>query len=172
MTRKVVITGAGRGLGAILADLATTAGDDVQAAMRTPQKTSDLPLDMDSEESIEAFVATLSARLDQVDVLINNAGVDARAFGAADDRRGPFELSGDHVLATMRTNVVGPMLLTRALLPLLNDRSEGSVEFKHQNISAVLKGLGEDWIPGYKPAFNFQMTLVDAVARWLASALA
>ena len=56
----------------------------------------------------------------------------------------------------------------RALLPLLNDRSEGSVEFKHQNISAVLKGLAEDWIPGYKPAFNFQMTLVDAVARWLA----
>ena len=56
----------------------------------------------------------------------------------------------------------------RALLPLLNDRSEGSVEFKHQNISAVLKGLGEAWIPGYKPAFNFQMSLADAVARWLA----
>jgi hypothetical protein len=56
----------------------------------------------------------------------------------------------------------------RALLPLLNNRSEGSVEFKHQNISAVLKGLGEAWIPGYKPAFNFQMALVDAVARWLA----
>ncbi|MBB6262391.1 hypothetical protein FHS77_002965 [Paenochrobactrum gallinarii] len=32
----------------------------------------------------------------------------------------------------------------RALLPLLNERSEGSVEFKHQNISAVLKGLDED----------------------------
>ncbi len=32
----------------------------------------------------------------------------------------------------------------------------------------MLKGLGEDWILGYKPAFNFQMTLVDAVARWLA----
>lgn len=56
----------------------------------------------------------------------------------------------------------------RALLPLLNNRTEGSVEFKHQNISAVLKGLGETWIVGYKPAFNFQMTLVDAVARWLA----
>jgi len=54
-----------------------------------------------------------------------------------------------------------------ALLPLLHNRSEKSVEFKHQNISAVPKGLGEDWIPGYKPAFNFQMTLVDAVARWL-----
>ncbi len=56
----------------------------------------------------------------------------------------------------------------RGLKPLLQNRSEGSIEFKHQNISAVLKGLGEDWIPGYKPAFNFQMALVDAVARWLA----
>jgi len=56
----------------------------------------------------------------------------------------------------------------RSLMPLLRSRTEGSIEFKHQNISAVLKGLGEDWIPGYKPAFNFQMTLVDAVARWLA----
>jgi hypothetical protein len=55
-----------------------------------------------------------------------------------------------------------------ALLPLLQNRPEGAIEFKHQNISAVLKGLGEIWIQGYKPAFNFQMSLVDAVARWLA----
>ena len=55
----------------------------------------------------------------------------------------------------------------RGLVSLLRNRSEGSIEFKHQNISAGLKGLGEDWIPGYKPAFNFQMSLVDAVARWL-----
>lgn len=45
-------------------------------------------------------------------------------------------------------------------------RSGGSIEYKHQNISAVLKSLGEDWITGYKPAFNFQMSLVDAVVRW------
>lgn len=44
----------------------------------------------------------------------------------------------------------------------------GSIEYKHQNISAVLRALNETWIPGYKPAFNFQMSLVDAVARWLA----
>ena len=48
-------------------------------------------------------------------------------------------------------------------------RPRGSIEYKHQNISAVLKGLGESWIPGYKPAFNFQASLVDAVARWLAA---
>lgn len=46
-------------------------------------------------------------------------------------------------------------------------RPRGSIEYKHQNISAVLKGLGEVWIPGYKPAFNFQASLVDAVVRWL-----
>jgi hypothetical protein len=46
-------------------------------------------------------------------------------------------------------------------------RPRGSIEYKHQNISAVLKGLGEDWILGYKPAFNFQASLVDAVVRWL-----
>ncbi len=46
-------------------------------------------------------------------------------------------------------------------------RPRGSIEYKHQNISAVLKGLGQGWIPGYKPAFNFQASLVDAVVHWL-----
>jgi hypothetical protein len=55
----------------------------------------------------------------------------------------------------------------RALLPLLDGRSESSIEFKHQNISAVLLGLGEPWIEGYKPAANFQDSLVDAVLRAL-----
>lgn len=54
----------------------------------------------------------------------------------------------------------------RALQAAL-DRTKGSIEFKHQNVSAVLKALGEQWLAGYKPAFNFQMSLVDAVARRL-----
>ncbi|WP_417516281.1 DUF3883 domain-containing protein [Minwuia sp.] len=52
------------------------------------------------------------------------------------------------------------------------ERSEGSVEYKHQNISAVLQCLGETWIEGYKPAFNFQMPLVEAVDRWLSGGTA
>lgn len=54
----------------------------------------------------------------------------------------------------------------RLLQPVIN-RQRGSIEYKHQNISAVLKGLGEAWIPGYKPAFNYQGSLEDAVMRWL-----
>jgi hypothetical protein len=46
-------------------------------------------------------------------------------------------------------------------------RSRGSVEFKHQNISAVLLELGMDWIYGYKPAVNYQNALIDAVDRYL-----
>jgi hypothetical protein len=59
----------------------------------------------------------------------------------------------------------------RALQALLTDppRSRGSIEFKHQNISAVLLGLGQPWINGYKPAANFQNALVDGVLRWLDS---
>ncbi len=53
----------------------------------------------------------------------------------------------------------------RALAALIG-RSEAAIEFKHRNISAVLKGMGEVWILGYLPAFNFQWPLVDAVARW------
>ena len=49
------------------------------------------------------------------------------------------------------------------------DRGRGAIEFKHQNVSAVLKGLGEAWIEGYKPAMNFQVTFIDAVLRWIAA---
>ena len=48
----------------------------------------------------------------------------------------------------------------RALHPLLNRRSRSSVEFKHQNISAVLVGMGLPYIDGYKPARNFQKTVL------------
>jgi hypothetical protein len=55
----------------------------------------------------------------------------------------------------------------RNLIALLNGRSEGSVEFKHQNVSAVLTALGQQRIVGYAPLARFQNALVDAVVRWL-----
>lgn len=56
----------------------------------------------------------------------------------------------------------------RALLPRLNNRSEGSIEYKHQNVSAVLLELGLPYIPGYKPAFNYQQQLKQVVLSYLA----
>ena len=46
----------------------------------------------------------------------------------------------------------------KSIIPLLNGRSDGSVEFKHQNISAVLSEMGYPFIKGYMPRFNFQRT--------------
>ena len=48
-------------------------------------------------------------------------------------------------------------------------RTHRSVEFKHQNISAVLDELGMPWIPGYKPKRNYQNAIFDAIDRYLSS---
>ncbi|MHB1605787.1 MAG: protein NO VEIN domain-containing protein [Leptospirales bacterium] len=46
-------------------------------------------------------------------------------------------------------------------------RTHGSIEFKHQNISAVLEKLGLPWILGYKPRWNYQGAILDAIDRYL-----
>ena len=56
----------------------------------------------------------------------------------------------------------------RALQPRLNNRTDGSIEYKHQNVSAVLLELGLPYIPGYKPAFNYQQQLKQVVLSYLA----
>lgn len=48
-------------------------------------------------------------------------------------------------------------------------RSRGSVEFKYENVSAVLEKLGMQWIPGYKPARHYQGAIAEAISRYLAS---
>ncbi len=53
------------------------------------------------------------------------------------------------------------------IVPFLNNRSDGSVEFKHQNISAVLMEMGLPFVKGYKPRFNYQQLLVKAVTDYL-----
>jgi hypothetical protein len=57
----------------------------------------------------------------------------------------------------------------RALQPLLNDRPKGSIERKHQNISAILIEMGLPYVDGYKPLGNYQGLLRDVVAELVAS---
>ncbi len=52
----------------------------------------------------------------------------------------------------------------KALKRKLSSRTDGSIELKHQNISAVLLELRCPWIPGYKPRSNYQGLLFDVVA--------
>lgn len=58
----------------------------------------------------------------------------------------------------------------RALLARLPGRSDGSIEFKHCNISAVMLELGYPYVRGYKPRSNFQrQVLTDEVLAQVAS---
>lgn len=56
----------------------------------------------------------------------------------------------------------------RALMERVQ-RSKGSVEFKHANISAVLEELGLPTINGYKPRCNYQGAIFDAIDRYLSA---
>lgn len=51
----------------------------------------------------------------------------------------------------------------RRLAALLNGRSDGAIERKHQNTSAVLIELGFVYVPGYKPLRNYQQLLFEVV---------
>jgi hypothetical protein len=74
-------------------------------------------------------------------------------------------------------NMLGDELVGRAFnksehrraLQSLIGREPGSIERKHQNISAVLERLGVQSIRGYKPLAHFQNSLLDAVERYLSS---
>src|SRR5262245_60535312 len=55
----------------------------------------------------------------------------------------------------------------RRLMSLLKGRSPGSVERKHQNISAILIQLGFPYISGYKPLANYQQLLREEISARL-----
>ncbi|MCR9184233.1 MAG: DUF3883 domain-containing protein [Halieaceae bacterium] len=55
----------------------------------------------------------------------------------------------------------------RMLISQLQGRNHGAIEFKHQNISAVLSQLGRLTIKGYRPAWNYQKLLFDVVEEYV-----
>ena len=70
-----------------------------------------------------------------------------------------LELNGKKYDKTERRN---------ALIERLNDRSHSSVEFKHQNISAILVEMGMPYINGYKPRANYQRKILpDVISDYL-----
>ncbi|MEV4342950.1 SDR family NAD(P)-dependent oxidoreductase [Actinoplanes sp. NPDC049596] len=106
MTRLAVVTGAGRGLGAALADHLTGQGWEVVACARTPAPGRVV---QDVRDPVSpALLAAVGDR--PVDALINNAGVGAPARPLA-------ETDPRSLLDTVDVNVAGPLRLAQALLP-------------------------------------------------------
>ena len=96
-----------------------------------------VPLDLTSEASILGATQTIRSETGGIDLLINSAGADARAFGASEDDRGPFDFDAAVFNAVLEVNVTGPMLVTRHLLPLLRSGDHPMVV----NISSQLGSM-------------------------------
>ena len=134
---KVLVTGAGSGIGRATAEVLAARGHVVVATARRVEALDGLDvamrlsLDVTSDSSVEQC---LSAAGD-IDVLVNNAGIS---------ETGPLETYPQHVLEKMfDTNVYGSMRMVRAIVPGMRHRGSGvvvnvtSVEGK---VSAPLSG--------------------------------
>jgi NAD(P)-dependent dehydrogenase (short-subunit alcohol dehydrogenase family) len=106
MLATALITGANRGIGREVARTLSSEGWHVLSGVRDPKLappgTQAEAIDMGDSASIEALARRLRARNQRLDALVNNAGVYS----------GPPRHIWD-------INVLGPLLLTRALEPLL-----------------------------------------------------
>lgn len=97
-----------------------------------------------------------------------SAGFSPEAVAGGDWRRDEVELIVADYLQMLMLELAGqPYNKTahrRQLRDGLPGRSDGSIEFKRANISAVLLEMGYPYIRGYQPRSNFQRSLlIDAV---------
>jgi NAD(P)-dependent dehydrogenase (short-subunit alcohol dehydrogenase family) len=123
------ITGAGRGMGVHIAQAALVAGHAVVATGRNPETVAKavgdaddllvVELDITSLASAEAAVRAGVDRFGRVDVLVNNAGNFYAGFFE--------ELTPEQIERSLTTNLVGPMNITRAVLPVMRKQRSGNV---------------------------------------------
>ncbi|WP_068783043.1 SDR family NAD(P)-dependent oxidoreductase [Paenibacillus phocaensis] len=125
---KLIVTGAGKGLGLEIVGEALRRGHEVAAGIRSldtnvealeerqagaPGKLMLLELDVDEEASIAEAQKAIAARWGAVDALINNAGI----LLAREQSIERLEFAA--VENTFRTNLYGPMKMVKHFLPLL-----------------------------------------------------
>jgi len=130
MSKKVwLITGAGRGMGVDFARAALAAGHSVVASGRDRERvsrvlgtSSDLlavKLDVTSVADAEAAVRAAVDRFGRIDVLVNNAA----SFYA-----GYFEeLTSEQMAQQLSASLIGPMNVTRAVLPIMRKQHSGHI---------------------------------------------
>ena len=127
--RTWFITGAGRGMGADFAKAALAAGYSVVASGRDPNRVAKalgqsndlLPvkLDVTSRADAEAAVRTAVDRFGRIDVLVNNAASFYAGFFE--------ELTPEQFNRQLATSLIGPMNVTRAVLPVMRNQRSGHI---------------------------------------------
>jgi len=178
MTDKKVwfITGAGRGMGVDIAKAALAAGNAVVAAARDPETVTQVvgecddllavKLDVTSNADAKAAVAAAVERFGRIDVLVNNAGNFNAGFFE--------ELTSEQMERQLTTTLVGPMNVTRAVLPVMRRQRSGHVitissraglvGFEFGTAYAASKFGVEGWMESLRPEvapFGIHTTIVN-----------
>jgi short-subunit dehydrogenase len=130
--KTIIVTGAGSGLGKELALLFSQQGYHVLLTGRTVDKlsavrkiiletggTADVfELDLQNESDISSKIGEIS-KTHRISGLVNNAGVG---------HFGPFlNIQESEISEMLHTNVLGTILMTKAVLPMLQEQGEGLV---------------------------------------------
>jgi NAD(P)-dependent dehydrogenase (short-subunit alcohol dehydrogenase family) len=170
---NILVTGANKGIGLEVCRQLARVGHQVFLSARSPDKgraavetlaaekltVEFLELDMANESSIKDAVTALGRKIDRLHVLINNAAILMTWQGTI------MKASADEFRETFNTNVVGPILLTQALVPLL----EAGRPARVINVSSQLGSVAQmtDGWPGY----GISKAALNAATRKLAQAL-
>ncbi len=126
--RRVLVTGASRGIGEATARAFAAAGATVALVARDAEALDSLatdlggtfhPCDLADPAATAALVPTVEASAGPVDVLVNNAGLAPGGF-FPDADAGELE-------AVYRVNLLSPVQLCRAVLPGMLDRGRGHI---------------------------------------------
>src|SRR5438067_292260 len=178
MTDKKVwfITGAGRGMGVNIARAALAAGNAVVATGRNTDtvtkalgKADDLlvvKLDITNPEDAQAAVQAAVDRFGHIDVLVNNA---------ANFYAGYFEeLTPEQIERQLATSLIGPMNVTRAVLPAMRRQRSGHIisissgaglmGFEFNSAYCAAKFGLEGWLESLQPEvapFGINTTIVN-----------
>ena len=137
------ITGASRGFGRVWADAALKRGDKVAATARKLASIADLKekygenvltlkLDVTKSEQVKTAVEQAHAHFGRLDIVLNNAGYSLVSMIE--------EASADDVRALYETNILGPLAVIKAALPLLRAQGSG-------HILGTSSGLGHVTMP-------------------------
>ncbi len=177
LTRTALVTGANRGIGfeivrqlarlGILAVIgARDPKDGALAAEKLQSEGLDIPvvaLDVNEETSAARAVAEVHRLYGRLDVLVNNAAILIDEPGGF--KASLFDLKSDTVRRTMETNLLGPIRLIQAAVPLMRSQDYGRIV----NISS---GAGQlaDMGAGY-PAYRMSKTALNALTRVAAAEL-
>ncbi len=158
--RKAIVTGAASGIGAAAVARLRADGVEVLAvdiAEQGLQGTYTLVADLGHPDSFAAIAAAAEAKLGELDILINNAGVCPA--GPLDDMT---DAMWDQALSI---NVTAVMKLTRAVLPMLRRSSAARVI----NTGSILSSYGDAGLVAYATSKHAVLGLTRALAAELGS---